>query len=212
MRSLCDDPMAIGPIQRLCILPCHTDRNGESGATQLRKAFPADRRIGVGHGDHDAMHTGLNHRRDARWSALLQMAAGFEGYVERGTANQRSGLAKREHFGMGLAGCVMIGLADDAAVAGDDDGPNHRVGAGLTEALRSKAKSQRHIVEIVSADGHRFLRVVEDGRRDAFVTLTAFAVWVALARRTAFTTLAAFARAGTAFFTVVLASPSAIAA
>ena len=122
-----------------------------------------------------------------------------------------SGLAKREHFGMGLAGGVMIGLADDAAL-GDDHGPNHRVGGGLTETLRRKAKSQHHIMEIVCADGHRFLRVVEDGRRDAFVALTAFVDWIALARRAVFTTLAAFARAGAAFFTVVLASPSAIAA
>ncbi len=112
---------------------------------------------------------------------------------------------------MGLAGCVMIGLADDAAVR-DDNGPNHRVGAGLAVALRSKAKSYHHIVEIVCADRHRFLRVVKDGRRGAFVTLTAFVDWVALARRAVFTTLAAFARAGAAFFTVVLASPSAIAA
>jgi hypothetical protein len=139
------------------------------------------------------------------------VAAGFERYVERGSARQTSGLAKRKHFGMGLAGCVMIGLADDAAF-GDDNSPNHRVGAGLSVALRSKAKSQHHIVEIVRAGRHRFLRVVEDGRRGAFVTLTAFVGWVALTRRAVFTTLATFARAGAAFFAVDFASPSAIAA
>jgi hypothetical protein len=61
---------------------------------------------------------------------------------------------------MGLASCVMIALADDA-VFGDDNGPNHRVGAGFTEALRSEAKSQRHIVEISCAVRHRFLRLAE---------------------------------------------------
>lgn len=67
-------------------------------------------------------------------------------------------------------------------------------------------------MQIVRTDGHRFLRVVEDERRGALVTLTAFVDRVAFPRRAAFTTLAAFARAGAAFFAVDFASLSAIAA
>ena len=76
------------------------------------------------------------------------MAAGFKGDVESRAAGQRSGLAKREDFCMGLAGCVVIPLADDAVLV-NDDSSDHRIGAGFTKALHRKVKGLTHVVQIV---------------------------------------------------------------
>ena len=60
-----------------------------------------------------------------------------------------SGLFQREDFRMRTACPAMVTLPDDAFL-GNNDGPDHGVGAGRSPALRGKAKGKRHVPAVGS--------------------------------------------------------------
>lgn len=97
------------------------------------------------------------------------MAAGFERHIERRAARAAAGLPERQDFRVRKARPEMKALPDDAALF-DDHGADHWIRTGRPPALRGKTKSPRHIVEILCAAGHRFLRPTRE-RRPGFADL-----------------------------------------
>ena len=154
--------MAIGPIQHLGFISCDADGDCEPGAAQLRNAFPAHLWIGIGHRDDHPPHAGSYDDRRTRGRTFVEMTARLQRHVQSPAFGEGTGLLQRESFGVRLSGGMMVGLADDAALR-NDNSPNHRVGAGLTEAPFGKPKGQRHVAKIVAAVRHRFfLRLTDD--------------------------------------------------
>ncbi len=85
------------------------------------------------------------------------MTAGFERYIERGAFGSAASLSKRGNFGMRQAWAEMKPLPDYPALF-DDQSPDHRIWTGRSTALGRQAKGQEHVVVILLAVGHRFLR------------------------------------------------------
>lgn len=85
------------------------------------------------------------------------MAAWFERDIQRRTLGLFSGLLQREDFRVRTACPAVVALSDDAFL-GDHDGPDHRIGAGRSPALRGQAKGERHVPAVEIDLVHRFLR------------------------------------------------------
>ena len=77
-----------------------------------------------------------------------------------------TGGSECENFCVRLARPVVIALSDDPAV-GDDHGSDHRIRAGLSLALRSKAKRQGHVLKILCVASPHYSRgfVTKPARR-----------------------------------------------
>lgn len=111
------------------------------------------------------------------------MATGLERDVERRARGKISCLTKSQDFGMGKAGAEMKPPADDSTLS-DDDGADHRIGAGRSPAFLGETESEGHEIEIAR---HRFLRegafaftTVFDGFSPAgFSPASANAAWAA---------------------------------
>ena len=87
------------------------------------------------------------------------MATGFERDIECRALGAWPCLIERKSFCVGLPRTVVIPTADDAAVL-DDEGPDHRIRAGLAPALRRKTKGQDHEMKVLCGGSHRFLRAM----------------------------------------------------
>ncbi len=85
------------------------------------------------------------------------MAAGFERDIQRRTRSLVSGLLQREDFRVRTACPAVVALSDDAFF-GDNDGPDHGIGASRSPALRGKSKGERHGPAVEIDLVHRFLR------------------------------------------------------
>ena len=106
----------------------------------------------------------MNDIRDTRGSPFVPMATRLERNIERGASRAIACLPEGENFGMWKAGAQMKTLPDDSPLC-DNHSADHRIRTGRPPALRSKAKGQSHVAEILCAAGHRFLRAIRDRLR-----------------------------------------------
>ena len=115
----------------------------DPGGAEPANALPVGARIGVAHRDDHARDAGLAHRVDARRGAAL-VRARLEIGVERRAARAVARFAERVDFGVGLAGRVVITLADHRAVP-DHDGADERIGARPPGGASGEPKCAAHV-------------------------------------------------------------------
>lgn len=125
------------------------------------------------HRDDHAADPGPDDFRDTRRRALLQVATRLKGDIERRPSGTMPCLPQCEDFCVGSSRPEMKTLSDDATLT-NHQGPNHRIWACRSPALRGQAKGQGHIAKVVDLFGHRLFRATRDRRRlgRTFVDLT----------------------------------------
>src|SRR5690242_6214972 len=173
-------PMIVGSIQlfRLSLRnPCG-DR--QSGPTECCGAFSFDRWIRIMRGDHHAPNAGSNDSRHTGWCAFSEMTTGFKRHIERGAIRTLACLAECKNFSVRETGTKMKPLSDDPSSV-DDDGPDHRIGTCCAAALRREAKRLGHVLKILYAVGHRFLRATRDRLRRDRADVAGFSPFLASA-------------------------------
>ena len=119
--------------------------NADSGRPEQVESMASVGRVGIGGGnDHPADAGGDDGLGAGRGASVG--AAGFECDVEGGTpwlATVAIGVAKGLDLGVGLAGALMPAFAKDPTVA-DENGADHRVGAGSTPRATGQREGPSH--------------------------------------------------------------------
>jgi hypothetical protein len=82
---------------------------------------------------------------------FAMVAAGFQRHIERGTGDIFRCALNRIDFRVILTAALMIPLADDSFIL-DQNGADHRIGAGVATALGGQFYGQFHIVFIIHGD------------------------------------------------------------
>ena len=102
------------------------------------------------------------------------MTTGFERDIEGCATCPCACPPECENFCVGLPWSEMEPGSYDLAVL-HHQGADHRIRAGCSLAFRRQAKGQGHVLEILRAGRHRFLRVTRDRLRIARADFVDFA-------------------------------------
>ena len=137
---------------RCGLFPAHTDGDRDARAFQYRVPLPRDARIGVGHGGHNAGHTGGDQCLGAG-ASFPGMGTGFEGDIGGCTARSFARLGQGDDLGVGTATRLGPAAPDNHAVPNDHTA-HRRVGPAFPHPAPPHRQGQRHKPAIHCGTAH----------------------------------------------------------